>query len=628
MRELTLGSLFDGLGGWLLAAKENDIRPIWSSEIDDFPMAVSKYHFPEVQQLGDITKLDGAKLTPVDIICSGAPCQGNSVAGKRGGLKDERSGLFFESIRIAKEMQKATNMEYPKFFVYENVPGLFSTNKGSDIQSVYDSFEELGMVLDVNLLDAQFMGVPQRRKRIFCIGMGVDYIRKMRTNTSKQIITQLLVEILLCTLAGQLNLLEKGRKNSIWKERRLSEDGLRKKMKLFKIEEMPAYEQLLKDWIEICQIYPKEQLNSGVHLGKLGGMSIQAAIEESDCQGKMAKEKLCMSMLPLWNIIWDGYLQKVNACTILTETNSTTPSIIYSCANLLESIIESIGHIGNYSRIWSEMGTYILTARRECIKYANEQQKHGDIFSTMEWIPDWTNYLERCANNRLEAITGLGANSRPEVLFESESLSGDTKASKDEGKGAARDTTQSTDKTSWAFEPGITDGRKLTQDKSTTLRANMGDNQTAVVYGIGSYDSNAMKSQNPNSGIYKADTSRTLDVNCGNPACNQGGMAVVSMGHDERSAGFIPNIADHLTASDYKQPPVVACIGNGQCNQLSLQDKMGALNCMHDQQAVLIGSKPASDENTCRLANGKDTALTAGQSCLQATKRLSVAISM
>ena len=86
MRELTLGSLFDGLGGWLLAAKENGIRPIWSSEIDDFPMAVSKYHFPEVQQLGDITKLDGAKLPPVDIICAGSPCftVGASIQTKNG----------------------------------------------------------------------------------------------------------------------------------------------------------------------------------------------------------------------------------------------------------------------------------------------------------------------------------------------------------------------------------------------------------------------------------------------------------------------------------------------------------------------------------------------------------------
>lgn len=218
---------------------------------------------------------------------------------------------------------------------------------------------------------------------------------------------------------------------------------------------------------------------------------------------------------------------------------------------------------------------------------------------------------------RIFLVAGLGADSRPEVLFEPESLSRNTEKSQDKRKSATRDTAQSTDTTSWAFEPGITsrDGRKLTQDKTPTLRANMGDNQTAVVYSIGSYESNAMKSQNPNSGIYKAETSRTLDINCGNPACNQGGMAVVSMGHDERSAGFVPNIADPLTASDYKQPPVVACIGNGQCNQLSLQDKMGALNCMHDQQAVLIGSKAADDKNTCKLANGKTTTGTLLANC-------------
>ena len=121
MRELTLGSLFDGLGGWLLAAKENGIRPIWSSEIDDFPMAVSKYHFPEVQQLGDITKLDGAELPPVDIICAGSPCQDLSIAGKREGLAGERSGLFRKAIDIVRGMRKATNGEYPKWFVWENV---------------------------------------------------------------------------------------------------------------------------------------------------------------------------------------------------------------------------------------------------------------------------------------------------------------------------------------------------------------------------------------------------------------------------------------------------------------------------------------------------------------------------
>ncbi len=580
-------------------------------------MAVSKYHFPEVQQLGDITKLDGAELTPVDIICSGAPCQGNSVAGKRGGLKDERSGLFFESIRIAKEMQKATNMEYPKFFVYENVPGLFSTNKGSDIQSVYDSFEELGMVLDVNLLDAQFMGVPQRRKRLFCVGMSTSLIRQMKTNTSKLIITQCLLEILLCILNAQLKLSSRERtKNSIWLRQAVSAQGLKRKMKLFSIEEKTPLLMLLENW-ERVQLGCQSEQNSSVVRSKKNEENTSRMGTAALTNTTVKKERKHTAILELWKRFLDENCKTESIFTTLMEIGRTTPQIIYICSMLMESIVEHIGRSIDYYPIWSEMGTYILTARKECIKYANEQQKHGNLFSTMEWIPDWTNYLERCANNRLEAIAGLGANSRPEVLFEPESLSGNTEASKDEGKGATRDTAQSTDKTSWAFEPGITsrDGRKLTQDKPTTLRANMGDNQTAVVYGIGSYDSNAMKSQNPNSGIYKADTSRTLDVNCGNPACNQGGMAVVSMGHDERSAGFVPNIADPLTASDYKQPPVVACIGNGQCNQLSLQDKMGALNCMHDQQALLIGSKPASEENTCRLANGKDTAGTLLANC-------------
>ena len=188
MRELTLGSLFDGLGGWLLAAKENGIRPIWSSEIDDFPMAVSKYHFPEVQQLGDITKLDGAELPPVDIICAGSPCQDLSIAGKREGLAGERSGLFRKAIDIVRGMRKATNGEYPKWFVWENVPGAFSSNKGHDFRAVLEEITETdipmpdsgrwskgGLVRSSKCnvawrtLDAQYWGVPQRRKRIFLI---------------------------------------------------------------------------------------------------------------------------------------------------------------------------------------------------------------------------------------------------------------------------------------------------------------------------------------------------------------------------------------------------------------------------------------------------------------------------
>ena len=357
LRELTLGSLFDGLGGWLLAAKENGIRPIWSSEIDDFPMAVSKYHFPEVQQLGDITKLDGAELPPVDIICAGSPCQDLSIAGKREGLAGERSGLFRKAIDIVRGMRKATNGEYPKWFVWENVPGAFSSNKGHDFRAVLEEITET----DIPMPDS----------------------------------------------------------------------------------------------------------------------------------GRWSRGGLVRS--PKCNVAW----------------------------------------------------------RTLDAQYWGVPQRRARIF----------------------LIAGFGADSRPEVLFEPESLFRNTEKSQDKRKGTARDTAQSTDTTSWAFEPGITsrDGRKLTENKSTTLRADMGDNQTAVLapaamqsigldlyngnttgdiaatitassgksasqsgpsvmqkcYGISSYESNSMKSQNPNSGIYESDKARTLDTSGGNPACNQGGIAVI-----------------------------------------------------------------------------------------------------
>ena len=105
MPELTMGSLFDGIGGFPLAAIRNGITPVWASEIEPFPIEVTMTHFPDMAHVGDITKLKGAELPPVDIICGGSPCQDLSVAGARAGLAGARSGLFMEQIRIVKEMR-------------------------------------------------------------------------------------------------------------------------------------------------------------------------------------------------------------------------------------------------------------------------------------------------------------------------------------------------------------------------------------------------------------------------------------------------------------------------------------------------------------------------------------------
>ena len=136
MRNLTLGSLFDGSGGFPLAGLLAGIVPIWSSEIEPFAIRVTEKRLPQVQHFGNISGLHGAKLPPVDIICGGSPCQDLSVAGARAGLVGARSGLFMEQMRIVREMrlaEKARGRESvnirPRWMCWENVPGAFSSGK-------------------------------------------------------------------------------------------------------------------------------------------------------------------------------------------------------------------------------------------------------------------------------------------------------------------------------------------------------------------------------------------------------------------------------------------------------------------------------------------------------------------
>ena len=167
---MKLGSLFDGIGGFPLAASRHGITPVWASEIEPFPIEVTKRHFPDMVHLGDITKINGAEIEPVDIISFGSPCQDLSVAGKRAGMDGERSGLFYEAIRIIKEMRDATDGRWPTFAIWENVPGAISSNEGRDFLAVYTSLIECGAVeIGHRVLDAQFFGVPQRRRRIFLV---------------------------------------------------------------------------------------------------------------------------------------------------------------------------------------------------------------------------------------------------------------------------------------------------------------------------------------------------------------------------------------------------------------------------------------------------------------------------
>ena len=207
-----LGNFFSGSGTWELAAEICDMEVVFESEIEPFPIAVEAKRFPNAIQLGDIKNVNGADLPCVDILCNSSPCQDLSVAGGRKGMKHEdagdeettRSGLFYEVIRITKEMRDAYNERLSsgranesdrpiRYWCWENVPGAFSSNRGADFKAVLDSLVEIvqeekpdipipkggwhyagvldgdGWQIAWRTMDAQHFGVAQRRRRLFLI---------------------------------------------------------------------------------------------------------------------------------------------------------------------------------------------------------------------------------------------------------------------------------------------------------------------------------------------------------------------------------------------------------------------------------------------------------------------------
>lgn len=186
---MKLGSLFDGSGGFPLGGIIAGMSPVWSSEIEPFPIRVTEKRLPQMKHYGDVSKISGADLEPVDIITFGSPCQDMSVAGKRAGLDGARSGLFFQAVRIIKEMR--ARYQKPRFIVWENVRGALSSSCGNDFRKVLEEicsvkksdvsvpkpekWNSSGLIVGDDfsvawrVLDAQYWGVPQRRKRIYLV---------------------------------------------------------------------------------------------------------------------------------------------------------------------------------------------------------------------------------------------------------------------------------------------------------------------------------------------------------------------------------------------------------------------------------------------------------------------------
>ena len=456
---LTLGSLFDGSGGFPLGGLLCGITPVWASEIEPFPIRVTTKRLPFMKHYGDISQMDGGKIEPVDIITFGSPCTDMSIAGRRAGLDGKQSVLFYQAIRIIQEMRDATHGKYPRYIVWENVPGAFSSNHGEDFKAVLEAvigIKEPGTQVPMpekNLwpyadlymgeqwsvayrtLDAQHWGVPQRRRRIFLVADFAGWG------------------------AGQV---------------------------LFESEGLSGYSA------EGFRAWQRAAGNSTVGAGAAG-------ICLNDQGGS------CMDVTE--NV----------AATLRAENHGHPPCVMDAAGFCTEHSADSRGIGFEQERA--------PTLRAGVVPAAIALESHP-IDSRIKIADDGT-------IQTLTSRMGTGGMNVPLVMKIRSGCEGGGK------------------------------GPLIQEDRSATLSCN--NDQTLfepVPFGICSDQSKAMLSDNPHAGIYKAQTSRTLDTGGGNPGCNQGGIAVVAR---EKSYAMTMNSyvqveeekTPALLSRDYKDPTAV-----------------------------------------------------------------------
>ena len=551
MNNLTLGSLFDGSGGFPLGGLISGITPVWASEIEPFPIRVTTKRLPFMKHYGDISAMDGGKIEPVDIICFGSPCTDMSVAGRRAGLEGQQSVLFYQAIRIIKEMRCATNGKYPRWICWENVPGAFSSNGGLDFKAVLDSvigvIEEDAQVpmpeknrwpyadcymgegwsVAYRVLDAQHWGVPQRRKRIY----------------------------LVADFAG-------GSAFDI----------------LFKSEGLSGYSaEGFRTWQ-------------------------RAACGAEDCSGATG---------------FDGYNGD------LTGPVSSTLGVNCGMST------------GRNGIVLNDQGGNRMDVTDEVTATLRAEAHHPPV--VMEAAGFCTEHSSKSRSIGYEEETSptLRAGVVPATVYENHSQ--DTRYT---GPVDTAPTVSATYGMGGNNQPFVVSGGQPScnwdgQQTAPTLTAhNAGGNQrmpdknhfncVLQAYGISSKDSNAMKSSNPHSGIYKADTSRTLDANGGNPSCNQGGTIVIEGngtrpshqgdGYKESNVMYTLNTVDRhavysmttgsfaqvsedmaptVLARDYKDPTAV-CYGIGRDTFNQGKNAKFAPTFVEELQPTLVAKGPGA----------------------------------
>lgn len=512
--ELTLGSLFSGSGGFELAGLLAGIRPVFNCDVEPFPIRVTTKRFPDVKHYGDISTLNGAELEPVDIITGGFPCQSVSIAGKREGIRhvdhggDEttRSGLFYEATRIIKEMREATNGQYPKYAVAENVPGLFSSNGGEDFRCVLEEickikmpnahvpavkrWSDAGLILGGDfsvawrVLDAQYHSVAQRRRRVFIV---TDF----RGEGAGKILFE--------------------------------QESLRGDLK----ESFCAWKRIAGGFKE----------GSGEAGGGLDRYSGEVAWNTAQIAVPSAEDSRDSHQAVILN---DQGGDRIDISedvtgTLRAETHGHPPVV-------MDGGVKAAGFCTEHSAKARSIGyeEEVAPTLRAGVVPAAMALQHNPTDSRIK-IEEGGNVQTLCSR------MGTGGNNVPLLMEEGPvPITMKLRSGRDGGgKGQLCQTDKSAtlgcnnDQT--LFVPCSWDGGQvsptLTRDNADgTQHMPDKDNFNCVLepvkpeqtaFGISSYQSHAMLSDNPHSGVYEALTSRTLDCSGGSPAANQGGVCIV-----------------------------------------------------------------------------------------------------
>lgn len=473
---LTLGSLFSGSGGFELAGINSGITPIFASEVEPFPIRVTTKRLPQVKHYGDVSQMDGGKLEPVDIITLGSPCQDMSIAGKREGLEGSRSSLFYEAIRIVREMREATNGEYPKYIIWENVTGAFSSNKGEDFRCVLESicrvknpsasvpsaakWEQSGKIVGSDysvawrVLDAQYWGVPQRRKRIYLVA---DF------------------------------------------------DGLRAGKILFESEGLSGHPfEGLKAWQGTAGgAEGGARTAGGICLNDQGGQRMDIT---EDVTATLRAEAHHPPVVMGSAGFCTEHSEKSRSIGYGEEKSPTLRAGVVPAALMFENHSQDTRYTGPLDTSQTVLATFGTGGNNQPLVV--QEPKTFDVRFTSEGT---RNARQNCYETDTARTIDTGGNAP-------DSNQGGVAVVEIKPHGFDRY------------------NGDVTGDVAQTLNAcagTSGNNQPMVfqpkAYGISSDQSHAMLSDNPHAGIYEADTSRTLDTRCADPGCNQGGIAVVAI---------------------------------------------------------------------------------------------------